>query len=216
MAQTSLNAFMELQEEKKEHQKLRIEDKPQTLEEAIHIFKKRGLLSYAVCERLADCFEDAKDTDVFRFNTARIIYNAFGKTLPTIGESPNEMDPHAKNIFKKVYDKIKVDMSVEKKLVAAQEITDIMLNISSPVASNEDLKIYGECYAIQSMNNSDIQKLTGCNDDIDELMQRVKEDLGLVKEHVKFKDEKFKDAPVATVPKIEEVKQNASCLNNGK
>ena len=107
-------------------------------------------------------------------------------------------------------------MSVEKKLVAAQEITDILLNIYSPVASNEDLKIYGECYAIQSMDNSDIQKLTGCNDNIDELMQSVKEGLGLVKEPVKFKDEEFKEAPVATVPKIEEVKPNAPYLDNGK
>jgi hypothetical protein len=126
------------------------------------------------------------------------------------------MDTHAKNIFKTVYNKIKVNMSVEKKLVAAQEITDIMLNIYSPVASNDDLKMYGECYAIQSMSNDDIQKLTGCNDNIDELMKSVKEDLELLKEPVKFNDEEFKEPPAATVPKIEEVKQNAPCLNNGK
>lgn len=208
--------YQELQQEKKERQKLLIEDKPQTLEEATNIFLKRGLLSYAVCERLAECFEDSKNNEIFRFNTARIIYKAFGQNLSTMWESPNEMDTHAKNIFKTVYDKIKVDMSVEKKLVAAQEITDIMLNIYSPIASNDDLKIYGECYAIQSMNNSDIQKLTGCNDNIDELMQSVKKDLGLVKEPVKFKDEEFEEASVATAPKIEEVKQNAPHLNNSK
>ena len=210
--------YQELQQKKKEHKELLIEDKPQTKEEAINIFEKRGLLSYAVCERLTECFEDSKNTEVFRFNVARIIYKEFGKNLPTIWESPNEMDTHAKNIFKTVYGKIKVDMSVEKKLVAAQEITDIMLNVYSPVASNDNLKKYGECYAIQSMNNGDIQKLTGSNDNIDELMQSVKKDLGLVKdkEPVKFKDEEFKEASVATVSKIEEVKQNAPYLNNGK
>jgi hypothetical protein len=208
--------YQQLQRNKKERKETPIEDKPQTKEEAINIYEKRKLLSYAVCERMAECFEDAKDTEIFLFNTARIIYNSFGKILPTIWESPNEMDTHAKNIFKQVYGKIKVNTSVEKKLVAAQEITDIMLNIYSPVASNENLKMYGECYAIQSMDNSDIQKLTGCNDNIDELMQSVKEDLGLVKKPVKFKDEEFKEAPVATVPKIEEVKHDALYLNNGK
>ena len=208
--------YQELLQEKKEHKKLLIENKPQNLSEAINIFKNRGFIAYAVCERLTDCFEYSDNNEIFQFNTARLIYNEFGKNLSTIWETPNEMDTHAKNIFKTVYDKIKVNMSVEKKLVAAQEITDIMLNIYSPIASNDDLKIYGECYAIQSMDNSDIQKLTGPNDNIDELMQSVKKDLGLVKEPVRFEDEEFKEAPMATVPKIEEVKQDALHLNNGK
>lgn len=212
--------YQELQqqkkEQKKEHQNLIIEDKPQNIEDAINIYK-RGLLSYAVCERLTECMVASQNTEVFQFNTARIIYKEFGKNLTAIWESPNEMDTHAKNIFKTVYDKMKVDMSVEEKLVAAQEITDIMLNIYSPVASNDDLKIYGECYAIKNMNNGDIQKLTGCNDgDIDKIMQSVKQDLGLIKEPVKFKDEEFQEASVVTSPKIEEAKQNVPHLTNGK
>ena len=129
--------------------------------------------------------------------------------------SPNQMHQHSMEMFKTVYGKIRIEnpqMSVSNKLIATQKITDILLNVYSPVASDPKLAQYGNNYCIQKMNNADIRSLTGSGENLDELMNHVKVELGLAKakenekEAVVIPAEVFADNAGGVSEKVEEIK----------
>ena len=118
------------------------------------------------------------------------------------------MHANAIKLFKATYNAIKNDtpgMSVVEKLVAAQKMADIMLNTYSPAATNPDLAQYGESYGVQKMGNDAIKELTSFVGDVNELMNGVKVELGVVKEKVNFGNE-FGEASNDKSAKVEEHK----------
>lgn len=143
-------------------------------------------------------------------NNIRIASSLYQNLLPYINDTwtnPNNMQVHAKNMFKFVYNHLNNDirkMNVGDKLVAAQKITDLTLNTFSPVATDPKLARYGDNFAIKSMDDEDIQKLTGCDENVESLMNEVKTELGISKENVHFKDDIFNESSVGKIEKIEE------------
>ena len=94
------------------------------------------------------------------------------------------MSEHAINMFKNVYRKINTgirEMSVKDKIVAAQKIADIILNVYTPIASRQELAQYGNNFAMKQLNRTDIIELTNCDENADELLNDAKLELGIVK-----------------------------------
>ena len=54
------------------------------------------------------------------------------------------------------------------------------------------------------MDDEDIQKLTGCDENVESLMNEVKTELGIFKENIHFKDDIFNESSVGKIEKIEE------------
>ena len=162
-------------------------------------------------------------TDVLSLSTNVSIKSCAEKTFFSlrvlIGDTwtdQKNMQAHAINFFKTAYNGIKNEtpgMNVAEKLVAAQKMTDIMLNIYSPIASKPELAAqYGDKFAVQKMSNNNIQELTGYEGNVEELMNDVKIQLGLpAKTKVEFNDE-FKESSVDKSHKIEEKKQDVPSL----
>ena len=143
-------------------------------------------------------------------NNNRIAASLYQNLLPYINDTwtnPNNMQVDAKNMFKFVYNHLNNDihkMNVGDKLVAAQRMTDLTLNTFSPVAADPKLARYGDNFAIKSMDDEDIQKLTGCDENVESLMNEVKTELGIFKENIHFKDDIFNESSVGKIEKIEE------------
>jgi hypothetical protein len=94
-------------------------------------------------------------------------------------------------------------MNVAQKLVAAQQITDVILEIYSPVGANTEYAQYSKNFCVQNMSAEDIQAMTGYEDSFDELMTEVKVGLGLV-ENVIFDENIFDDNISEKSKQIEE------------
>ncbi len=118
-----------------------------------------------------------------------------------------DMQFNAKNMFKVIYNHLNNnirEMNVGDKLVAAQRMTDLTLNTFSPVAADPKLARYGDNFAIKSMDDDDIQKITKYSGDVESLMNEVKTELGISKENVHFNDNIFNESSVGKIEKIEE------------
>lgn len=143
-------------------------------------------------------------------NNIRIASSIYQNLLPYINDTwsnPNDMQANAKNMFKFVYNHLNNNiqkMNVGDKLVAAQRMTDLTLNTFSPVAADPKLARYGDNFAIKSMDDEDIQKITQYSGDVESLMNEVKTELGIFKENVHFKDDIFNESSVGKIEKIEE------------
>lgn len=143
-------------------------------------------------------------------NNTRIASLLYQNLLPYINDTwsnPNDMQANAKNMFKFVYNHLNNNiskMNVGDKLVAAQRMTDLTLNTFSPVATDPKLARYGDNFAIKSMDDEDIQKITKYSGDVESLMNEVKTELGISKENVHFNDDIFNESSVGRIEKIEE------------
>lgn len=143
-------------------------------------------------------------------NNNKIASLLYQNLLPYINDTwsnPNDMQANAKNMFKFVYNHLNNNihkMNVGDKLVAAQRMTDLTLNTFSPVAADPKLARYGDNFAIKSMDDEDIQKITQYSGDVESLMNEVKTELGIFKENVHFKDDIFNESSVGKIEKIEE------------
>ena len=143
-------------------------------------------------------------------NNNKIASLLYQNLLPYINDTwsnPNDMQANAKNMFKFVYNHLNNNihkMNVGDKLVAAQKMTDLTLNTFSPVATDPKLARYGDNFAIKSMDDEDIQKITQYSGDVESLMNEVKTELGIFKENVHFNDDIFNESSVGKIEKIEE------------
>ena len=140
---------------------------------------------------------------------AKSLYQSLFLLINNTWNSPEKMGSHVTEIFNEAYYQINTnftEMTIGDKLVASQEITSLTLNLFSPVASNKSLAMYGEHYAVKNLGHEDIQKLTGFQGNVDELMSNVKAELGIVKENVLFANGEFDEKVSAKSEKIDEHK----------
>ena len=168
--------------------------KPRELRDVRGLTRDRKV-SDSVVEEITSILKKSKERLDDTKKTARVIYENLVMEISTLWQSPENMPAHVTNMFKNVYKMLGRDMpkmNVNDKLVAAQKISDVILNIYSPIASNPNLERYGDNYAIKNMYNDDIQKLTDYGENIEELVNDVKSELGII-EVVKFLVEEFGD-----------------------
>ena len=150
-------------------------------------------------------FNDVHTTDIVRKEISNIlskgnkavpgvstaVYNIHTGLKANINEmwvSTEKMHENAIRMFRDVYGTISKDMrqmSVTDKLVAAQKITNVMINVYSPAALDQNMEKYSENYAITNMESADIKNLTDHEGDVDKLMDDVMVELGL-KERIIF------------------------------
>ena len=70
-------------------------------------------------------------------------------------------------------------MSTAEKLAAAQKITNMMLVTVSPVASDDKYAQYADNYFLKNATIEDVQKLTGINENVQEILNEARFELGL-------------------------------------
>ena len=69
-------------------------------------------------------------------------------------------------------------MTAVSRLAMAQRVTDLRINFLSPAVKKPELEGYGNGYAVSKLGDEDIQKLTGYEGDVTELISGVKNELG--------------------------------------
>jgi hypothetical protein len=87
----------------------------------------------------------------------------------------------SKNAFIHAYNSIAgaTGMSTAEKLAAAQKITNMMLVTVSPVASDDKYAQYADNYFLKNATIEDVQKLTGINENAQEILNEARFELGL-------------------------------------
>ena len=198
--------------EKKQHQpkkESKVEEKEETIKKAtkktdvknLHLMNKSEITAKFVNMLVKSGFDKG--------NNIRIASSLYQNLLIDIHNTWTnpDMQFNAKNMFKVIYNHLNNNihqMNVGDKLVAAQRMTDLTLNTFSPVAADPKLARYGDNFAIKSMDDDDIQKITKYSGDVESLMNEVKTELGIFKENVHFKDDIFNESSVGKIEKIEE------------
>ena len=110
-------------------------------------------------------------------------------------------------MFKEAYHLLRNDtqgMSEVDKLVAAQKMTNLMINLLSPVVRKPELEGFGENYAMDNLDNADIKKITGYEGDVTELVNAAREELGMEKLQL---EEKIENEPLkeqVSIPELSE------------
>ena len=87
----------------------------------------------------------------------------------------------AKSEFERAYKIIDraPGMSTAEKLVAAQKITNLILVTVTPVASDDKYAQYADNYFLKNATIEDVQKLTGINENVQDILNEAKFELGL-------------------------------------
>ena len=187
-------AQQKLKEQKKEAQRLKSLasiKKPTNIAEVKSAFRNRDLTKM-VTDQFVALMGKATTDNASKESKATSVHKSLGMMLSEVWTNQKNMRVHAINLFKAAYNTIKndtPDMSVAEKIVAAQKMVDIMLNIYSPVASDPSLAKFGNNFGVQNINNDSIKELTGYEGDISELMSNVKVELGIEKVEVDFGNE---------------------------
>jgi hypothetical protein len=105
-----------------------------------------------------------------------------------------------------IYNALEVhNMDTKDRLVAAQKIADLMLNKYSPIAFNGDYKEYGNGYFLNNATPTQIKDLTNYEEDIEILIEDVKNEMEKVP---LIEIPKDKQAP----NKNQEIKDNAKSV----
>ena len=183
------------------------------------LFKDRKIHD-AVSRKFAEILKCAGATNTNLAVTGGNILHSLERSIGNTWRSPEKMHNYAKDMFQNAYFEINTCMrnaSVGDKIVAAQRITDVMLNVYSPVTAKPELAKYGDNYAVKIMEDEDIQELTKYEGNVEELMKDVKVALGIIKEvknekeSVQFNGE-FNEGAANIVGKVEKhenpVKEN--------
>lgn len=174
-------------------------EKPQNLSKALSMIKSKATTAI-VYEAFSDIL--AKNS------TATLLQDVYREMFMNIRPFWNEkekMNENVKKMFQITY-KALPEMDIADRLIAAQKMTNIALNFFTPVGSEKAFEKYRTNYYIQNTNNEDIQYFTQYKGNIDNLMNNVKVELGIIKEvkkdaadkeNVQFKkgefDEKVED-----------------------
>ena len=142
--------------------------------------------------------------------TATAIHTMLRLKVTDTWSTPEKMQTYAMNFFKDIYNKIDrglPQLGVEQKLVAAQKMTNTFFKTYSPVASDPSLAEFGDNYGMKNMDEEDIQKLTGYEENAKELMDNVKQSLGIAnaKERISFSNGEFDEGKVEKAEKIEKI-----------
>ena len=132
------------------------------------------------------------------------IHSQITQTIQNIWQNINDqpdadknaiMSQGAKDTFETAYNALEVSrMQSKDRLVAAQRITDLMMNQYSPAAFNTDYAKYSDNYFMKNATDKEIQDLTSFNvindeyDNLNEFINAAKLDLGIGKVHVNIND----------------------------
>ena len=188
----------------------KVEEKKETIKKAtkrtdvknLHLTNKKDITAKFVNMLAKSGLDNGNNNKI-----ASLLYQNLLAHINDTWANPNDMQVNAKKMFKVVYNHLNNnirEMNVGDKLVAAQRMTDLTLNTFSPVAANPKLARYGDNFAIKSMDDEDIQKITKYSGDVESLMNEVKTELGIFKENVHFNDDIFNESSVGKIEKIEE------------
>ena len=137
-------------------------------------------------------------------STATLLQDIYREMFMNIRPFWNEkekMNENVKKMFQTTY-KALPEMDIADRLIAAQKMTNIALNCFTPVGSEKAYEKYRNNYYIQNTNNADIQYFTKYKGNIDNLVNNVKVELGLVKERINIPAEEIngndskKSAPI--------------------
>ena len=196
-----------LEAQQKEAQQMASIKKPTNIAEVKRAFANKETTKF-ITNKFVSLMANASNTNANKETKASSVHKTLGMAIGEAWTDQKNMHSHAIKFFKTAYNAIKNDtpgMSVAEKLVAAQRMTDIMMNIYSPVATNPSLAQYGENYAVQKLYNDNIKELTGFEGNVNELMNSVKVKLGIGKEKVDFGNE-FGEAVNDKSAKVEDLK----------
>ena len=170
-------------------------EKPQNLSKALSMIKSKATTAI-VYEAFSDIL--AKNS------TATLLQNIYREMFMNIKPFWNEkekMNDNVEKMFRTTY-KALPEMDIADRLIAAQKMTNIALNCFTPVGSEKAYEKYRNNYYIQNTNNADIQDFTKYKGNIDNLVNNVKVELGLVKERINIPAEEIngndskKSAPI--------------------
>lgn len=186
--------------------KLSSQPKPNTFKNALDMMRSKAIMNIML-DVFANTLENSGKSAGDNFKTARTLYQNLVMDIKSTWSFTENMPQHATNMFKKTYLIINTNapkMGVSDKLVAAQKITDAVLNTYSPVGSNPKYAQYGDNYGIKRLDDDSIKSLTGYEGNVSELISNVKSELGIIKETVNFVNGEFNENAVDKAEKIEE------------
>ena len=186
--------------------RIKVTKKPESMRDVRSLASNNKLASDVKAE-FVDILEKANDKNSDKTYAARQIYQEMLIGINNLWLTPENMSEHAINMFKNVYRKINTgirEMSVKDKIVAAQKIADVILNVYTPIASRQELAQYGNNFAMKNLKRTDIIELTNCDENADELLNDAKLELGIVKESVPDLNEEFNENIIVEPVQVKE------------
>ena len=183
-------------------------DKLSKLEKPQNISKALGMIrSKATSAMVLDAFADILANSGNSASSDRIYREMLMDIRPFWNEQA-QMKEHVTRMFRNAYKSLS-EMDTADRLIAAQKMTDIVLNLFTPVGSEKAYEKYRNNYYIQNTKNADIQDFIKYKGNIDELVNNVKAELGIVKEEVKenvhFANGEFNENAPKKAEPIEEI-----------
>ena len=197
--------MIEEKEAQIKYEKLTSYSKPQSLQDALKVLENKEI-STLLLQVCTIPLANSGKAEIDNFAIAYEIKKSLNNEIEQLWSVPEKLQQNVMNTFKYVYNGIKEktpEMNVAEKLIAAQKITDILLNTYSPVGAKAEYAQYGKSFCVQNMNANDVRELTGSEESFDKLMSDVKVGLGIV-EKVKFSDGLFSENVSVKSDKIEE------------
>lgn len=197
--------IIEEKEIQMKYEKLLSCPKPQSVQGALELLKNKEISS-TILQVCTIPLANSGKVEMDNLLTVNTIQKSLNKEIERLWNAPEKMQQNVMNTFKYVYNVIKENtpkMNIAEKLVAAQKITDIVLNTYSPVGAKAEYAQYSKSFCVQNMNANDVQELTGYEESFDKLMTDVKVGLGIV-EKVKFSGDVFDEKMSDKSNKIEE------------
>lgn len=203
----------ETQKQAKESlEKLSKLEKPQSIGQAMIKLKDKKIIAdvVAVFSDILSKTDNSSQTGVLE----KDIYRKMIMDFRMLWTEKEKMDKHVTSMFKRAYDSLP-KMDTAEKLVAAQKMSDLVLNTFTPVGFEKAYEKYGNNYVIQNKNSLDIKNLTKYEGDVDELINNVKVELGIIKEvkkdaadkeNVQFKKGEFEEKVADRSLKVEKDK----------
>ena len=179
---------------------------PQTLSKAKALMKNNNNHVFSVFNAfLVNSGESAQTNS----NAATAIIPIAQNTVTNIWSrgSDWEMDKLTIQAFADIYGKLNIalpNMEVGDKLIAAQKMTDLMLNTFSPIGSKPEFEKFRNNYGISKMSNNEIRELTGYNGNVEDLMKNVKTELN-IREKIQIDKEVLGEDPAKKAPKVENI-----------
>lgn len=133
-------------------------------------------------KRFTDLMKNCSSDDDGKAKTAKGLYDKLSLKLMDAWRDNGEIGTTSIDMFKEAYFVLKNNMptmTAVSRLAMAQRVTDLMINFLSPAVKKPELEGYGNGYAVSKLGDEDIQKLTGYEGDVTELISSVKNELGM-------------------------------------
>ena len=177
-------------------------EKPQNISKALSMIRSKAT-SAMVLDAFADILANSGNSA-----SRDRIYREMLMDIKPFWNEQAQMKEHVTKMFRNAYKSLP-EMDTADRLIAAQKMTDIALNLFTPVGSEKAYEKYRNNFYIQNTKNADIQDFIKYSGNIDELVNNVKAELGIVKEEVKenvhFANGEFNENAPKKAEPIEEI-----------